>query len=68
MTNIKLLGFWVLGSALLLAALWILKGLEMVVGVTPVSFYISMFIAFILVMLAGLCWISVAVATRRKIL
>ena len=66
--SIKLLSVWVLGSVLLLLAVWIVQNLEMVVGVTEPSYLIALGISFVLILLAGLCWISVSVATRRKFL
>lgn len=59
---------WIIGSIFLLAAIWITQRLEMTVGVSTTSYMLALAIAFLLVLLGGLCWISVAVATRRKLL
>jgi len=63
-----LVSVWILGSVLLLAAVWIVQNLELVIGVPEPAYLIALGIAFVLVLLAGLCWISVAVATRRRFL
>ncbi|MFQ5647736.1 MAG: hypothetical protein ACE5FW_00710 [Candidatus Aenigmatarchaeota archaeon] len=66
--SLKLLSVWILGSVLLLAAVWIVQNLELVVGVPEPAYLIALGISFVLILLAGLCWISVAVATRRRFL
>ena len=65
--SIKLVGTWVLGALLLLAGTWIVQNLKYEVGVTELSYTLAAFIAFILFLLGGLAWISVAVATRRDL-
>ena len=62
----KLVGVWIIGAVLLLAATWIMQKLELTLGVSPLSYGVALAISFILILLAGLCWISVAVATRHK--
>ncbi|MBN2330220.1 MAG: hypothetical protein JXC85_00215 [Candidatus Aenigmarchaeota archaeon] len=62
--ELKLVLVWALGSLLLMAGTWIMGNLELTIGVTSVSYAIALLAAFILLMLAGLCWISVAVATK----
>ncbi len=64
----KLVVVWIVGAVLLLAASWIVQKLELTLGVSPFSYAIALAIAFILILLAGLCWISVAVATRHRFL
>ena len=66
--TVKLVGVWVLGALFLLGGTWIIQNLKMEVGVTEVSYVLAAFIAFVLFLLAGLAWISVAVATRRDLL
>ena len=61
----KLITVWIIGSIFLLAAIWIVQKLELTIGVSFNAYVIALAIAFILIMLTGLCWISVAVATRR---
>jgi hypothetical protein len=64
----KLVGGWILGSLLLLAGTWIIQNLKLEVGVTDLSYALAFLIAFVLFLLGGLAWISVAVATRRDLL
>jgi len=63
--ELKLVAVWIIGSLLLLAGSWIISNLELTIGVTQVSYYIALLASFVLFLLAGLCWISVAVATRK---
>ena len=62
--EIRLVLIWALGSLFLIGGSWIMGNLELTIGVTSVSYGIALLAAFVLYMLAGLCWISVAVATR----
>jgi uncharacterized membrane protein SirB2 len=62
--NWKLVVVWMLGSLLLLSGIWIVVNVELTLGVSWVSYLFAMLVAFILFLLAGFCWISVAVATR----
>ena len=62
--EIKLVLVWALGSLLLMAGIWIMSNLELTIGVTSISYVIALLAAFILFLLTGLCWISVAVATK----
>jgi len=64
--SVKLVGIWVLGGVLLLLGTWIVQNLEFNVGVSGFSYILALLIAFVIFLLAGLCWISVAVATRHK--
>jgi hypothetical protein len=61
----KLLVFWIAGAALLTFGMLILGNLQMTIGVSAFSYSVAVFIAFVLFLLAGLCWISVAVATKH---
>jgi hypothetical protein len=62
----KLVGVWIIGAILLLASTWIIQKLDLTLGVSPLSYAIALVIAFLLILLCGLCWISVAVATKHK--
>ena len=62
--EIRLVLVWALGSLLLMGGSWIMSNLELTIGVTGISYGIALLAAFALFMLAGLCWISVAVATK----
>ena len=63
--EIKLVIFWILGSLLTLGGAWIIGNLEMTVGVTQVSYAIAVIASMVMFLLAGLCWISVAVAAKH---
>jgi len=64
----KLVFFWIIGGAFLFIATWIIINVQPgVIGVSDTSVYFAYLIAFILYILAGLAWISVAVATRHEI-
>jgi uncharacterized membrane protein len=63
--SMKLVSVWVLGSVLLLLGVWIVQNLKLGIGVSEFSYAFAMLISFILFLTAGLCWISVAVATRH---
>jgi len=58
---------WVLGGMLLLGGTWIVQNLQLNVGVTEFQYGLALVIALILFLIAGLCWISVAVATRQDL-
>ncbi len=63
----KLVLAWIVGGLFLLGGVWITQNLELNVGVTEFQYALALVIAFILMLIAGLCWISVAVATRHEI-
>lgn len=62
--EVKMVLVWALGSLMLLAGTWIMSNLELTIGVTSISYVIALLAAFVLYLLAGMCWISVAVATK----
>jgi hypothetical protein len=64
--SVKLVGVWILGGMFMLLGTWIVQNLELNVGVSGFSYVLAMLIALVLFLLAGLAWISVAVATRHK--
>ncbi|RLI98337.1 MAG: hypothetical protein DRO99_00965 [Candidatus Aenigmatarchaeota archaeon] len=64
--SVKLVSVWVLGGVLMLMGTWIVQNLEINVGVSSISYIIAILIALVMFLLSGLCWISVAVATRHK--
>jgi len=61
----KTVAVWILGGIFLLTGVWIIRNLELNIGVSEVSYVITLLISLVLFLLAGLCWISVAVATKR---
>ena len=60
----KLVLVWVIGSIFMLAGTWIVSNLELTTGVTTISYFIALLASLVLYLLAGICWISVAVATK----
>jgi hypothetical protein len=62
--ELKLVIVWIIGGLLMLAGSWIMSNLELTVGVTSISYIIALLASVVLFLLAGLCWISVAVATK----
>jgi len=64
----KLVSFWILGGIFTFLATWIVSNVKIgVIGVPDFSVYFAYLIAIILYILAGLAWISVAVATKHEI-
>ena len=57
---------WLVGGFFLLLGVWIVGNLELNVGVTWVSYAFAMIIAFVLFLVAGLCWITVSVGVRHR--
>ena len=64
MTSPKLLVAWVAGAVLLLAGSWIINNLKPGPGVSDVQYAFALILAFVLYLLAGFSWISVASAVR----
>jgi len=60
----KLVLTWVAGGFFLLAGSWIINNLELNIGVSYLSYFIALLIAFIFFLIAGLCWINVASSIR----
>lgn len=65
--SMKLVGAWVIGALLLVAGTWIIQNLKFEIGVSELSYGLAFIVAFILFLLGGLAWISVAVATRKDL-
>lgn len=61
----KTIGTWGLGGVLLLLGSWIMNNLEKTIGVSDASYALAMIVALAFFLAAGLCWISVAVATKH---
>ncbi|MBU0953070.1 MAG: hypothetical protein KKA90_01460 [Nanoarchaeota archaeon] len=64
--SVKLVSFWILGGILQFAGIWILGNVQPGLGVSDFTYGAMLVLAFILILLAGLAWISVAVATRHS--
>jgi len=63
--NLKIVGFWVLGALCILFGSMIAGNLEQEIGVTDAGYMIALIMSFILFALAGLLWISVAIAVKK---
>lgn len=67
MTSLKLVGVWFVGAVLLLMGCLIITNLKLgSPGVSDMNLAFSSILALILFLGAGICWISVAVATRHS--
>jgi len=64
--GMKLVGTWIVGGFFLLAGTWIMNNLRLETGVSDISYALALVIAFIFFLVAGLCWINVAVAAKHK--
>ena len=61
----KIIFFWILGAGLLLVGAMIAGNTQIDAGMSITNFSFTMTIAFILILLAGLLWVSVAVALKE---
>ena len=64
--SFKLIATWLIGGVFLLFGVWIVNNLEFTIGVSEFSYAFAMVIALLFFLVAGLCWISVAVGTKHK--
>jgi len=62
--NFKIMLFWILGAILIMLGSMISGSLEKGLGVSDSGFLLALAISFILFLLGGLLWISVAIATK----
>lgn len=65
--NWKIVSLWVLGSVCILVASMIVGHLEKTLGVTDLGYALALLISFVLFLVGGLFWISVAIATKSII-
>lgn len=63
--TLKLIGSWIFGGILITISAWTLGHIDQTVGVSPVSYGLALFVAFVLILIGGLAWISVATATAK---
>lgn len=63
--TLRLIVSWILGGILISIGAWIIGHIEQAVGVSPVSYGMALFVGFILILIGGLAWISVAAATAK---
>jgi len=59
-------GLWILGAVFMLLGGVIAGNIEWVEGTTTLSFGLSVLIAFVFFLVAGLCWISSAVNAKKE--
>ena len=62
----KLIASWIFGGVLLSIGVWIMGHVEVNVGVSEIAYIMATIGAFILILLGGLVWISVATATSKN--
>ncbi len=61
----KIVFFWILGAGLLLAGAIIAGNTQIDFSTSIVDFGFSLMVAFVLILIAGLLWVSVAVAIKE---
>lgn len=59
-------GLWIIGAIFAILGAMIAGNLEWVTGTTEVSYAVSVLLAFVLILIAGMCWISAAVNARHE--
>lgn len=59
-------GLWILGTVFLFIGALIAGNIEWVEGTTEFSFAFSALLAFVMFLIAGMCWISAAVNARQE--
>ncbi len=59
-------GLWILGAIFAFLASMISGNLEWVTGTTEISYAVSVLLSLVLFLVAGMCWISAAVNSRRE--
>ncbi len=63
----KFILFWVIGALLILLGSWIAGHVEWTVGTTKLSYSFAIILAFISILIGGLCWIGVAVGAGKHV-
>ncbi len=56
---------WMAGGFFLLVGTWIVSNLELNLGVSWLSYVFALLIAFVLFLVAGLCWITVSIGIKH---
>ncbi len=59
-------GLWIIGALLITFGALLLGNVEWVEGTTQFGFIVSIVLAFLLVLLGGMFWISAAVNAHRR--
>ena len=60
-------GLWILGTATLFLGIMFAGNLEWVEGTTEASFLIAVVLAFFMLLISGMCWISAAVNAKEEL-
>jgi len=63
--NWKIITFWILGAICILFGSMIAGHLEKTLGVTELGYFLALLVSFVLFLIGGLFWISVAIAVRE---
>jgi len=63
--TLKLISSWIIGGVLITVAAWILGHIDQAAGVSPLSSALAFLMAFVLILVGGLSWITVAAATAK---
>jgi len=61
----KIITFWILGTFCIMFASMIAGHLEKTLGVTELGYFLALLVSFVLFLIGGLFWISVAIAVRE---
>jgi hypothetical protein len=59
-------GLWILGAVFMFIGGLVSGNVEWVEGTTEFSFGFSVLLAFVMFLIAGMCWISAAVNARQE--
>ena len=60
----KMIVFWIIGSALLTVAIWILGNISLLAE-DSMAYSLYLLISFVLILVSSLAWIAVATATAK---
>jgi hypothetical protein len=60
MATVRSIGFWIIGSVCVFLGALIAGAVEPVLGATPGSIALAYIIAFVLILVGGMLWITVA--------
>ncbi|HKZ45718.1 MAG TPA: hypothetical protein VJ343_03365 [archaeon] len=62
--NLKIMLFWIAGALLIMVGSMIAGRVQKGLGVSDSAFLLALLVSFVLFLLGGLLWISVAIATK----
>jgi len=63
--TLKLIVSWIFGGILITLSAWMLGNADGNAGVSQAGYIMVVLLAFILILIGGLAWINVAVATSK---